>query len=119
MASTSASLGFKPAEMSKGFKPLRTQNKNTVAAMPTTKVSRCRFEAWCASEFNNSTKLCPSAFTPMMVFNWLSAINKPEAEMKPEMTGWLKKLAKKPKRSKPMSNNMPPDKNAKVMATCQ
>ena len=55
----------------------------------------------------------------MMVFNWLSAINKPEAEMKPEMTGWLKKLAKKPKRSKPMSNNMPPDKNAKVMATCQ
>ena len=55
----------------------------------------------------------------MMVFNWLSAINKPDAEMNPEMTGWLKKLAKKPKRSKPMINNMPPDKNAKVMATCQ
>ena len=55
----------------------------------------------------------------MRVFNWLKAISKPEAEIKPEITGWLKKFAKKPSRNKPMMSNMPPDKNAKVMATCQ
>ena len=55
----------------------------------------------------------------MMVLSWLSAISKPDAEMKPEMTGWLKKFAKKPRRNNPISSNMPPDKNAKVMATCQ
>ena len=119
LASTSASVGFKPVEISNGFKPLRTQNKNAVAAMPTSRVSTWAFEAWCTKAHSRSIKLCPSAFTPMMVFIWLSAISKPDAEMKPEITGWLKKFAKKPRRSKPIKSNMPPDKNAKVIATCQ
>ena len=54
-----------------------------------------------------------------MVFIWLAAMSKPEAEIKPEITGWLKKFARKPRRNKPMSRSMPPDKNASVIATCQ
>ena len=55
----------------------------------------------------------------MRVLIWLKAISKPEAEMNPEITGWLKKLAKKPNLKNPMTSSMPPDKNANVMATCQ
>ena len=55
----------------------------------------------------------------MMVFNWLVAIKTAEAEMKPEITGWLKKLAKNPSFKIPMTMSMQPDMNAKVMATAQ
>ena len=64
-------------------------------------------------------KLWPSAFTPIRVLSWLAAISRPEAEMKPEITGWLKKLARKPSRSSPMSNSIAPDRKARVMATAQ
>ena len=39
--------------------------------------------------------------------------------MKPEITGWLRKLARKPRRSTPMSSSMAPERNASVMATAQ
>ena len=68
---------------------------------------------------SSSTKLWPSTWTPRIVFIWLAAISKPEAEIKPEITGWLKKFARKPRRNKPMSSSMPPDKKASVIATCQ
>ncbi len=66
-----------------------------------------------------SRKLWPSAFTPIKVLSWLAAISKPEAEMKPEMTGWLRKLARKPRRNTPMSNNKAPERKASVIATAQ
>lgn len=92
LAVMSAILGERPTRINKGFNPFRTQNKNAVAAMPTTSVSKCTCEACCIKAMSKSTKLWPSAFTPMSVFIWLKAMSKPEAEMKPEMTGWLKKI---------------------------
>ena len=77
------------------------------------------FEVWRNRANSNSTKLWPSTLTPKMVFIWLRAISNPDAEIKPEMTGWLRKLARKPKRNRPMVRSMPPDKNAKVIAICQ
>ena len=37
--------------------------------------------------------------------------------MKPEITGWLRKLARKPRRNSPISSRISPDRKARVMAT--
>ena len=39
--------------------------------------------------------------------------------MNPEITGWLRKLAKNPRRRTPINSSMAPDKNAKVTAGAQ
>ena len=44
------------------------------------------------------------------------AISSPEAERKPPMTGWLRKLAKKPRRSMPMAVSISPDSSASTSA---
>jgi hypothetical protein len=49
---------------------------------------------------------------------WLVAIKMPEAVMKPEITGWLKKWAKNPNLNTPISSSTPPDSSARVMAIC-
>jgi hypothetical protein len=36
-----------------------------------------------------------------MCLSWLTAIRMPEAVMKPAMTGWLRKLARKPSQQAP------------------
>ena len=41
--------------------------------------------------------------------SWLAAIWMPEAVMKPEMTGWLRKLARKPSRRSPMASSSNPE----------
>ena len=39
--------------------------------------------------------------------------------MNPEMTGWLRKLARMPRRSKPISMRMTPDRKARAMAAAR
>ena len=39
--------------------------------------------------------------------------------MKPLITGWLRKLARNPMRSRPNTNSSPPDSSASQMASCR
>ena len=51
-----------------------------------------------------------------MCFNWLAAIIRPDAVMKPEITGCDKKFAINPRFNKPMVMRIKPDIIAKVIA---
>ena len=119
LATTSAARGFMPRRCSKGLRPLRTQNKNATVAAPMARVSTCTWPSCDIKDRLRSRKLCPSALTPINVLSWLAAIRMPDAEMKPEMTGWLRKLARKPRRSNPMDSSSKPERKASVMATAQ
>ena len=119
LASASAVRARRPRRSKLGLSPLRVQNKKPVAAAPTARVSPWVCGSCCTSAATSSTKLWPSALTPSKTLSWLAAINRPEAEIKPEITGWLKKLAKKPRRSTPISSSIAPDIKARVMAMAQ
>ena len=69
-----------------------------------------------ASDPRSAGRVSPWASMPRMYLSWLSAIRMPEAVMKPEMTGWLRKFAKKPSRSNPMTISSSPDTMASAMA---
>ena len=43
----------------------------------------------------------------------------PEAVKKPEMTGWLKKLLKKPIFNRPMTTSIPPEISESIKAACK
>lgn len=51
-----------------------------------------------------------------MCFNWLIAIKIPEAVTNPEITGWLRKLTKKPSRSTPIAIRISPESAASTSA---
>ena len=51
--------------------------------------------------------------------SWPAAISSAEAVMKPEITGWLRKWARKPRRSRPIATSIAPDRKASVIATAQ
>ena len=53
---------------------------------------------------------------PRMFFNWLAAMIMPVADIKPAITGWDKKFAKKPSRNKPRASKIRPERNANVIA---
>ena len=44
------------------------------------------------------------------------AISSPEAVMKPEITGWLRKFARKPRRNTPRRSRKTPESSASTMA---
>ncbi len=69
-----------------------------------------------AIDGTSSNTVCPWACTPIICLNWLKAISNPEALIKPEITGWLRKLAKKPKRNTAISSKITPDSAASSMA---
>ena len=48
-----------------------------------------------------------------------TAMSNAEAVMKPEVTGWLRKWARKPSRSAPITNSIRPDRKASVIAAVQ
>ncbi|MNN77051.1 hypothetical protein D3C81_1934830 [compost metagenome] len=53
---------------------------------------------------------------PRMCLSWPRAMSRPEALMKPEITGWLRKLARKPRRSTAISSSMAPESMASSRA---
>ena len=63
-----------------------------------------------------SMMLCPLACRPSRYFSWLTAIRMPVAVTKPETTGWLRKLARKPSRKMPMTTRIRPDRTARMIA---
>ena len=64
-------------------------------------------------------RVSPWAGMPSSVLSWLAAMMIAEAEMKPEITGWLRKFARKPRRSTPSTSNISPDSNASTRAAVQ
>ena len=63
-----------------------------------------------------SGRVWPPALTPRIWLVWLTAIRMPDAVMNPAMTGWDRKLARKPSLSTPISTRIAPDRNASVSA---
>ena len=116
LATTSASLAGRPMRISSGLSCLRTQNRNATAPTPMITVGRFTSVMLAASERPTSIRLCPLAGTPRMCFSWLAAMIRPEAVMKPEITGWLRKFARKPSRSRPMAVSIRPDSSASTIA---
>ena len=51
-----------------------------------------------------------------MCLSWLIAIRMPDAVMNPEITGWLRKFARKPSRNTDIAIRTMPDRNASVIA---
>ena len=119
LVSMSATRGARPSRTSSGFKPLRTQNRKAVVPTPSTSVSPWVWGSCRPSASSRSTRLWPSARTPISVFSWLAVISSADAVMKPEITGWLRKLARKPSRSRPMASSITPDMKASVRAAAQ
>lgn len=58
----------------------------------------------------------PPPGMPSTCFTCPAAMRMPAAVMKPEITGWDRKLARKPRRSTPISVSMPPDSSASTPA---
>jgi hypothetical protein len=54
-----------------------------------------------------------------MCLSWLAAIRMPDAVMKPEITGWLKRLARKPRRATPSARRKSPESPASAIAAAR
>ena len=76
-----------PKPSNSPFRRVRTSCKNTKHNPPIIKVGVCTDGSCATSEGNSSNTVCPCAWTPKICFSWLSAISKPEALIKPEITG--------------------------------
>ena len=73
----------------------------------------------CAARLPSSAgSVSPLPAMPSRCFTWLSAISSDEAVTKPDTTGWLRKLARNPRRSAPISTSIRPDRKASVSAAC-
>ena len=68
------------------------------------------------SESNSSGRLSPWPGMPRICRAWLRAIMIPDAVMKPDTTGWDRKLAMKPKRRIPMTSSINPEIMAMAIA---
>ena len=115
-AAKSAPRAGKPRRTSSGLRPRRAQNRKATIVRPSAAVSTCTSPAWRTSPPTSSKKCAPSTFTPSSTFNCPAAISKAEAVMKPEITGWLRKCARKPQRSSPITSSMAPERKASVKA---
>ena len=102
-----------PADTSAGFRPLRTQNRNSVAGMPIASVQGLIASIAAARPPSIAGQLSPPAVTPRMCRSWLVAIRMPLAVMKPLMTGCDNRLARKPIRRNPSTASIMPDKRGK------
>ena len=83
----SADLALSPNVRRARLRPTRDQAKKMIAMSPIVNVRVCIFGIWASRSCIKSMKFWLSEGTPMMVFIWLAAMSKPDAEMKPEMTG--------------------------------
>ena len=83
----SADLALSPNVRRARLRPTRDQAKKMIAMSPIVNVRVCIFGIWESRSSIKSMKFWLSDVTPMMVFIWLAAMSKPDAEMKPEMTG--------------------------------
>ena len=116
LAAISARRGWRPARISAGFSPLRTQNRNAVAMTPITSVIRLIPPRPPISDEAISGSVCPWASTPRTCLSWLTAISRPEAVMNPAITGCDRKFATKPSRNSPIASSIAPDSPASVSA---
>ena len=105
-----------PRAISKGLSPLRTQNKNAVEITPMTSVMGFTSPKCAVSEPAIWGSVWPWAETPKICLSWLTAIKIPDAVIKPAITGWLRKLARKPSFNSPIASKIAPDITASVNA---
>ena len=111
-----AMLAETPIAVSHVFKSLRHISRKLHTPSPISSVVILTCCHWLSSAPIRSMTLWPDASTPSICLSWLIAISMPEAVINPEITGWLKKLTKKPSRSTPMAINIRPESAANTNA---
>ena len=116
LATISAAWSFRPIRISRGFRPLRTQNRNSVAGTPIASVHGLIWSKADASPPSMAGQVSPPALTPRICLSWLVAMRIPLAVMNPLITGCDNRLARKPMRSRPSTASITPDKAASVIA---
>ncbi len=112
LAINSAGRADRPIRMSSGFRPLRTQNRNSVDSTPITSVGMLVSPILATSVRTSSGIASPEAEMPKIDLSWLVAMMMPEAVMNPETTGCDRRLARKPSFRKPIRTRMRPDSSA-------
>src|SRR3546814_7412376 len=99
LAEISAARGLSPSLTNAGLRPLRTQNRNRVAGMPIANVGRLIASIAEASPPSICGQVSPPAETPRICFTWLVAIRIPMEVIKPLISGWDSRLARKDRKS--------------------
>lgn len=113
----SARRGLAPRRPSHGDRDLRASTRNNTLPAPMPSVTRLVAGAAWASCTTVSKTSVPPALTPSRCFTCPTAMSTAEPEIKPLITGWLRKLARKPSRNTPNSSNMPPESSDSSMAS--
>lgn len=115
-ASMSASQPGSPARISPRLPPRRMAYRKTSAPSPMASVRGLVCGRPCHSAAAIWGRVPPPAGMPSRWRSCPAAIRIPEAVIKPEMTGWLRKLATKPSRNRPATASIAPDSSASAMA---
>ena len=115
-AARSALRPVMPRRASSGFSPRRTQNRKASVPNPMAAVQRFACVSRGSSDWPSSISVWPPPLMPSRSFSWLAAIRMPEAEMKPAITGWLRKFARNPSLSTPSAISISPDSSASATA---
>ena len=120
-ATIGASLASRPAidagtpqRSSSGAIARRASSRKTKVATPVTTVGRLACCQEVTRPVSFSITPAPTMRTPRMYCSWPIAISTAEPVMKPLMTGWLRKYARKPRRNTPNASSITPE----IRASC-
>ena len=102
-ATMSAGRSPRPKRTISGLRPRFAHSRKSTAAMPMAAVTGFTPPRWGSSDSRISSRLSPCVLMPSSGPICPAAICTAAAVMNPETTGWLRKLARKPSRSKPMA----------------
>ena len=107
-----------PRRSKRGFRPVRTQNRNRGRATPIARVIQLiNLPGWRTRSTPAPPAMCgPMRGTPRMCFSWLVAIRMPEAVMNPAITGWLRKVGNEAQPKDTHQHQKSTDRQARVSA---
>ena len=108
----SATSAGTPRPRRAGLSQRRAAHSRASEPRPTASVSPCTWPSCWTRLRRKLSRPSPATGAPSTCLSWLVAISRPEAVMKPESTGWLRKLAMKPMRSPPMTSSARPTMTA-------
>ncbi len=100
-----------------GFSQRRATVRKVSVSSPRRAVTGSMFAPCCHRLVSSPGNACPLVWMPRSGPSWLVAIMMAEAVMNPEITGWLRKLARKPIRAAAMPSRISPERKASVRTT--
>src|SRR5690554_3106778 len=116
LASRVASSSLSPSRTRLRASQRRHQNKIARARLPIARVGRFRLGNSTNSSPSREGRLVPEILRPNKEPSCPTAMRMAEAVTKPEITGWLRKFAIKPRRNRPIRHRISPETKASVTA---